>query len=176
MTFNGVRSPDHAHDNKETLMAQDYDELLNQTWEELPVAVLLPAGGWLLKGTTVGFVKPKEEGQSAKVLFTYKAKEPISVADDLLDELPEGYDLDINDVQYTIYIENAGDWDKVRKHLAQHGVTLTGRLFDDNKKLAFAKAFSGTEVIAELGQRSYENAAGETIWQNSVSKFQKVEA
>lgn len=152
----------------------DYDDILNRTWDDIPEPQLLPNGGWMLSGANVALVKPKEDNQALKVLFSYKAKQPTNVADDLLEELGE-YDFTINDLTFTIYVETAADWSKVKKHLAKHGVEVSGALFNEAGKLAFAKAFRGSEVIAEVGQRSYEDAAGETIWQNTLSKFQAVE-
>lgn len=152
----------------------DYDDIMNRTWDDIPQPQLLPGGGWLIKGRNAGFMKAAEEGKSAKVIFFYTAKEPVTVGQDLLDEMGD-YDFAINDLSYTIYIETAADWDKVRKHLEKHGVELSGKLFNDAGKLAFSKKFAGAEVTAEIGQRSYENNDGETIWQNTLSKFQKAE-
>lgn len=151
----------------------NYEDILNRTWDEIPEPVLLPAGGWLLAGKNVALVKPKEEGKSLKILFSYQAKEAISVAEDLIEELGD-YDIAINDLSFTIYVENPSDWNKVRKHLALHGVEMEGSILDENGKLAFNKAFRGSEVVAEIGQRSYDDANGDTIWQNSLAKFQKV--
>lgn len=151
----------------------DYDDILNRTWEEIPTPVLLPAGGWLLVGKNAALVKPKEEGKSLKILFSYQAKEPVSVAEDLLEELAD-YDISINDLSFTVYIETPADWAKVKRHLALAGVEMTGSILDEAGKLAFNKAFRGSEVVAEVGQRSYDDANGDTIWQNSLSKFQKV--
>lgn len=155
------------------MSTMDYDDLLNMTWDGIPEPQLLPDGGWLLTAKNAAFVKSKEADKSHKILYSYSAKAPVAVAEDLLDELGE-YDITINDLVYTQYIENAADWDKVRKFVALHGVEMEGALFDSNGKLAFNKKFRGTEVVATVGQRSYDNDAGETIWQNTLSKFQKV--
>lgn len=151
----------------------DYDDLLNQTWEDLPEPAPLPGGGYLIKGTNAAFVKAKEEGQSHKVLLTYKIKEPVTVDADQLADLGEDYDFSVNEATFTIWIESPADWQKVRDHLAIHGVELTGKLFTDNGKLAFAKDFRGAEVIAEVGVRYYQKN-GENVPQNTLSKFQRV--
>ena|SRR6478609_8183408 len=151
----------------------DYDDLYNVTWENIPEAVTLPDGGYLLKGANMAFIKPKEEGKGGKVLFTYKAKEPVSVDQDALDDLPQGYDLDINDLNFTIWIESASDWNKVRDHLSLHGVETAGPLFV-NGKLAAAKDFKGSEVVAQVSTSFYKNNAGETIPQNNLKQFQRV--
>lgn len=154
-------------------MAVDYDDILNRTWDDIPEPKLLPGGGWVVVGRTAGLVKPKEEGQSLKVLFNLKAKSPINVPEEELAEL-EGYDISTNDLQHTIYIESASDWDKVRKFLTVFGVEMQGKILDENGKLSFAKAFNGAEAVAEIGQRNYDNRDGETVWQNTLSKFQKI--
>lgn len=157
------------------MSVSNYDDILNRTWEDVPEPVLLPGGGWLFKGQSAGLVKPREEGEGKlKVIFNYKAVRPVTVAEDLLDELGD-YDFTINDLSFTIFLESAADWDKVRKHLAIHGVEMKGSILDENGKLAFNKAFRDSEVVAEVSQRSYENRDGDTIWQNSLSKFQAVD-
>lgn len=153
----------------------NYDDLLNKSWDEIPEPQLLPGGGWMVEGRNVALVKPKEDGQALKVLFSYKAKEPVAVDEEALAELGEGYDIAMNDLTYTVYVETAADLDKVRKHLAIHGIDVNGGIFGEDGKLSFAKAFRGTEVVATIGQRSYENNAGETVWQNTLSGFQKAE-
>lgn len=152
----------------------DYDDVLNETWDELPVEKILPDGGYRLKGANVAWVKPAKEGQKAKVLFSYEAKEPLTVDADVLEEkLGSDYDLSMNNLTFTVFIESAKDWQAVKKHLAVHGVEVEGPLFDDNKKLAFAKAFRGTEVVAQVGHRFFERD-GEQQEQNTLSKFQRV--
>lgn len=153
----------------------DYDDLYNATWENIPEAVNLPDGGYLVKGVSVGFIKPREEGKSGKVLFTYNAKQPVSVDEDALADLPTGYDLETNDLNYTIWISKPSDWNDVRSHLALHGVEIAGPIFV-NGKLAFAKDFRGSEAIAQVTTTFYENNAGETVPQQNLKSFQRVEA
>ena len=158
------------------MSVDNYDDILNATWDDIPVEHVLPTGGWLLRGDNAAFIRPKEEGKKAKVLFTYKAVQPTeTVRAEDLEELPEGYDLSINNLQHQVFIESAADWDNVRKHLAKHGITLTGNLFDERGKLAFNKAFRGSEIVANLDQDNYQNDAGETIWKNKLNNFQRAE-
>lgn len=151
----------------------DYDDILNRSWDEIPEPQILPAGDWLVAGANAALVKPTEEGKSLKVLLSYTAKSPVAVDEDKLAELGE-YDISTSDLNYTIFVEKASDWDKVRKHLAIAGVPMEGAILNENGKLGFAKAFRGSEVVVELGERSFQNQAGETIWQNSMSKFRTV--
>lgn len=159
-------------------MSDNYDEILNRTWEEVPELQLLKTGGWLVKGRSVALIRPKDEGKSLKVLFGFKAEQPVSVAQDLLDEMGD-YDFTANDLNYTMYVETAADWDKVRKFLDIFGVEVDKKkpIIDSaTGKLSFSKDFQGREAIAEISERSYDNDAGQTIWQNQLSKFQKADA
>lgn len=152
----------------------DYDDILNQTWEDVPEPQLIPNGGWLIAGSTVALVKAKEEGKPHKVLFTYKPKQPVSVPQDLLEDMGD-YDFSVNDLTFTIFVEAPSDWDKVRRHLDVHGIQLKGRIVDDKGKLSFAKEFRGAEVIANVDERTYEAQDGVHV-QNTLSKFQAVTA
>lgn len=158
------------------MSAMDYDDLLNRTWDDIPEDKLLPGGGWLVAGRNASLVKPKEDGQSLKVLFNMKAKEPVSVAQEELDDLGD-YDVTANDLTYTIYVEKPSDWNKVFKFLDTFGVTVdrSDPILNSEGKLAFSKAFGGAEAIAEIGQRVYQTREGETKQDNTLSKFQKVE-
>lgn len=158
-------------------MSEDYSDLLNMTWDDIPKEQVLPNGPWLLAGKNVAFVRPRKEDQSPKVLFTYKAKEPSpEVNQDELEEMVgSGYDFTINDLNMTFYIESPKDWDKVRVHLEKHGLSLSGRLFDSNGKLSFARDFRGAEVVADLEQRNWEDDAHQIHWENKLTNFRPVE-
>lgn len=153
----------------------DYEDLLNKSWDEIPDPQNLPSGQWHVKGTNAALVKPREEGQSLKVLLTFRAVRPVNVAEDLLEEMGD-YDFTANDLQYTQYIEGAADLAKLRKLLAKSfGIEVEGGIIDGNGKLSFAKAFRDAEAIAEIGERSYQDSNGNTVFQNTIGKFQAIE-
>ena len=153
----------------------DYDDIYNETWDELPVEKTLPDGGYRLAGANAAWVKPRDENGKAKVLFSYTAKEPLTVDPEVLEEaLGDNYDLSMNNLTLTFFIEGPKDWQAVKKHLTIHGIEVTGPLFDENKKLSFAKAFRSSEVVAQVGHRFYQNNSGENVEQNTLSKFQPV--
>lgn len=161
---------------KQIVSAMDYDDLLNRTWDDIPEDKLLPGGQWLVAGRNASLVKPKEDGQSLKVLFNLKAKEPVQVAQEELDELGD-YDVTANDLTHTIYVEKPSDWNKVFKFLDTFGVPVdrSDPILNADGKLNFSKAFGGAEAIAEIGQRIFTTKDGETGQANTLSKFQKVE-
>lgn len=158
-------------------MSDDYDDLLNKTWEGIPKPQVLPIGDWLVVGKNAAFIRSKKEGQSNKVLFTTKARQALDNVDEgeLEELMASGYDITINDLNHTIYIESDADWNKVRDFLAVFGVELEGRLFDDKGKLAFNKAFRGAEAITFLEQRNWEDDAHTVHWDNKMTNFRPVE-
>lgn len=157
-------------------MSGDYDDLLNRTWEEIPQEQVLPVGDWLLKGQNAAFIKPKDESQSPKVLFSYTAQQPVEVDEDELNELSEsGYDIEITKLSFTIFINDASSWHDVKAHLEAHGLTMEGKIFDDKGKLAFNKAFRKSQVVAYLEQDHWEDkVTKKTKWRNSLSNFRPV--
>lgn len=149
----------------------DYEDVLKKSWEEIPEPKLLPVGSWLLRGRNAAFLEPKEEGQNARVLFFYIPKSPMDDVDEgALAALGDDYDYAENDVIHTIWIERNKDWDRVRKHLALHGIEATGPIQDTLKK------FKNSEVFAYLDQRAFETKAGEKREENVPTNFASVTA
>lgn len=150
----------------------DYADIAERSWEEIPEAKTLPDGQWRVVGGNVSLIKPREEGGSFKVLWNYKAAEPLANVDqEALDDLGTDYDITTNDLTFTQYIERAADWSKVKKHAELHGIELDLKspIIVDGK-LSFAKSFRNSTVVATLGTRTYEKD-GETHFDNSMSKF-----
>lgn len=154
----------------------DYSDLLNKSWDEIPEEQLLPDGAYRAKGRNVTFMKPKEEDKSPKIVFFYEPVEPVDVNEDALADLGADYDLSINNLGYTVYIEGPRDLDKVRKHLALHGIEVdpSKPILNEDNKLSFGKAFVGAEIIGRITQSSYQRN-GETVWVNNIGSFQRVE-
>lgn len=130
----------------------NYDEILDRSWDEIPEVQTLPNGLYGLKGRNAAYSAPKTEGQNGKVLFFYKVKEPIEVDADALAALGEDYNVQENEVVYTIWIEGMKSWDEVRDHLALHGVDTADF---PNIRETLKKGFKGTEVAATLSTNVY---------------------
>lgn len=154
----------------------DYGDILDTVWDDIPEDKLLPTGSWLLGGRNASYVGPKvnDDGSktNGKVLFFYVPKEPVEGVDlSEIEDLGPDYDVTENQVVYTSWIEFNRDWDKVRKHLALHGLT------DGTQSIRAAlKAFKGTEVIAHVDVRTYKNRNNETVTENAATNFRAVEA
>lgn len=151
-------------------MSDDYNEILDRSWDELPPVQLAPDGSYLLRGRNAAYIPGKDT--SDKVLFSYNVKAPLEDVDP--DELAElgDYDITQNRVTYTMWVEDGADWDAVRKHMALHGMDLS-----DYKSIRESiKAFRGFEIIAYLTANSYVvKSTGETKTENKPSKFAAVE-
>lgn len=149
----------------------DYNDLLNASWDEIPEQKLTPNGSWLLRGKNASFVAPKGDA-NGRVLFVYSPKDPIEVDSDAIAELEaEGYDVGDNQLFYTVWIERNSDWDKVRKHLAKHGID------DSSQTIAQSlKAFRNTQVVGHVGVRTFtRKGSTETTIENTVDNFAAVE-
>ena len=147
----------------------DYEAILNKSWDEIPPVKVLPTGSWLLRGQNATYQEGKGDN-SPSVLFVYKAKEPMEdVSTDDMDALGPEYDVSANRIFVRFFISDNADWDKVRKHLAKHGVDVHTSISDS------LKAFKGTEVVAYLGTRTYTDNAGEEQEDNTASSFTPVE-
>ena len=148
-------------------MSDSYADILNQAWDEIPEPVVLPVGSWLLKGLNASYRPPKDEGKNPHILFVYEVKEPLNdVSDAELAELGDNYDFASNRVFYRMWIENANDFNSIKRHLAKHGVDTEGKTVGDS-----LKGFSGTEVVAYLTQRQFTTAAGDVVEENSATEF-----
>ena len=162
-----------ARRNRETeTEGADYADILNRSFEDLDKEKLLPVGGYLLKGKSASLFPPREEGQSARMVFFYTVKEPMDNVDETeLAALGEGYDFGENEVSYQIWVEKGRDWAKVRKHLAKHGLDVS-----DKVTIADAlKEFRGTEVAGEIDLDTYTTQAGDEETKNKIVAVSAVE-
>lgn len=156
-------------------MAKDgqdnYSEILERSWDDIPEPKLLPEGSWLLRGRNAAYL-PKKDALNARALFFYTAKEPMSDVDQgELDALGEGFDYEASadDIVKTFWIEKDTDWKAVKEHLALHGIEVKGKSQQET-----LKAFKGTEIVSFLTQKTINTKNGaKTV--NDPTTFAKVE-
>lgn len=149
---------------------EKYTDLLSKAWGDIPEPKLLPTGSWLLKGRNVSVFPPREEGQATRVAFFYSAVEPMDdVSEVELQGLGEDYSYSENDIVKQFFINRNKDWDKVRQHLALHGVEAQGSIKDT------FDAFKNSEVVAYLGTKTFTDGSGQTRTDNDPTQFAKVE-
>jgi hypothetical protein len=148
----------------------DYEEILNKSWDEIPSPQVLPVGSYRLKVKGASYKEAKSSGTNDYVLFVYQAVEPLEDVDaDALAELGD-YDISQNTLFFRIWIEAYADWDDVRKHVVKHGIELVP---GETPKETLAR-MKGAVVIAWLDQRTYENKAGDTVEDNDPMQFAPV--
>lgn len=151
----------------------NYEDILSQSWDEIPEEKTLPQGSYLLKLRGASFQPPKSEEGNASFLFVYSVKEPMDdVAQDDLEALGADYDFSVNRVFQRIWVEDARDYGRVRDNLAKLGTEVTGGV---NIKDSL-KAARGGEAIGYLTQRQYTAGDGTTRISNEVQNLAAIEA
>ena len=151
-------------------MSENYSDILNTQWDDIPEPKVLPDGSYLLKLRNASYQPAKGEGDPT-VMFAYKVVEPMDdVPQDENDKLGNDYDYDLNTIFSRFWISNTADWAKVRKHLEKHGVDVSGKTPTEALKDA-----RGSEVVAFLQQRSYTNNSGQDVTENQPTNFSEVQ-
>lgn len=149
----------------------DYADILKGSWGDVPVVSVLPDGSWLLRGQSASFQPAKDADKQSRVMFVYTPKEPMDDVDAAaLTALGADYEFDANRIFFNIFVGSRADWDKVRNHLKLHGIdTPEDKSIEDS-----LKEFKGTEVVAYLQSRTYQNNSGAMQEDNVASGFAAV--
>lgn len=151
-------------------MSGEYAEILDRSWDEIPAVQNLPVGTWRLRGRNMTF-RAGEGDNSDQYIMVYVPKEPLDDVDEAaLEELGADYDVENNRIFYRVWVETSADLDKLRDHLAKHGIETKGKTIRQTME-----AFKGTEVFAYLDLRTYTNKSGEVVSTNDPSSFAPVE-
>jgi hypothetical protein len=149
-------------------MSDNYEDLANRSFDEIPEEKILPTGSWLLKARSGTIQPPKEAGKPETVLLVYTPVEPMDDVDaEEISALHNGseYDYNMNRIFVRFYLESGRDVRNVREHLAKHGVTEGKNI----KELL--KNFRGTQAVAQVGYRQFQNSLGQTIEENTATNF-----
>lgn len=148
-------------------MPDDYEDILNRSWDDIPEPQLLPDGNWRLKLRNATYQEAKSADKSPVVLFVYTPVEPLDDVDaDRLEELGAEYDFTLNRLFQRFYVENGRDWATVKRHVAKHGVDTTGRSIKESLEV-----LKGSTIIGFLAATTYTNAAGEQVRDNEIKNF-----
>lgn len=151
-------------------MSDDYEDILNMSWDEIPEEKALPVGSWRLRGRNSAHLAAKGD-TSERVLFVYTAQEPLDdVDEEALGALGPDYEFSENQIFATFWCERKADWRKVEAHLQKHGIETEGQNVGES-----LKEFGGQEVIAYLNQKTFTNNMGELETKNEPSGFQEVD-
>lgn len=154
-------------------MSENYEDLLDRSFNEIPKPKTLPNGSWRLQGRNATIIEPKEAGKSRQVMFVYQATEPMDdVSDTELAALGADYDYGLKPVFVRFWLQEGADYDKLRKHLEKHGID-TSRDGISIKEMLKTE-FRGTEVAAYLDKRSFVDGVGEEQEENTATQFTPV--
>ena len=150
-------------------MVESYDDILDRSFDDLQDDKTLPGGLWVLRLRNAHFMTPREEGQSAQVLFFYHPIEPTDDVDqDELDALGDDYDVTENQIVFKVWIDGNRAWKDLMRHLKKHsGVDWDAGSIREVLKTGV----KGSEVVSRLGERTYENTFGELVTENVASDF-----
>lgn len=148
-------------------MADSYKEITKRQWDEIPIPQVLPLGSYLLKLRGVSYRPARSDDSSPMVSFGYNVVEPMSdVEETELAKLGEDYDYAINKVYATFWVDDDGDWQKVRKHLVKHGIDTKGMTLQESFKAA-----RGAVVVAYLEERTYTDNNNNEVTENTPTNF-----
>lgn len=153
-------------------MAEDYVNILEKSWGELPTPKVLPDGSWRIRNRGASYQAPKGEDGSPQVLFVYQPQEPMDDVDtEALSALGEGYDPAMNRIFTRFYINDASDWKRVMDHIAKHGVVI-----DPASSIKDTlKAVRNKDVIGYLTSRTFTDNAGQEQTTNEAKTFAPIE-
>lgn len=166
-----------ARKNTQETAADDgegYDDILNRSWDELPIDKLLPDGTYILRARNANFQRGKE-GKSSKVLFYFTVTEALDdVPQDALEALGADYDITENEVVKQSWVNGRGsrqkDWRDAIATLRALGA------YDDTVPiLSNLKNVAGKAIKARLGYRSYTNNQGQNVEQNEILDYAAIE-
>jgi len=153
-------------------MSEDYEDLLERTRAETPTLKLLPVGSYRLKHSgNAKFVTAKDSDKNDSVMFVYSVMEPLEDVDaEELNALGD-YDISMNKLFFRVWIESETDWANFWSHVDKHGEMGLGP--EATRKEAMA-AMKGSEIIAWLEQRTFQNKAGDMVDTNDPVNFAPV--
>lgn len=145
----------------------NYADILNTSWDNIPTPKILPAGSWRVRCKSASQQAPKGDG-NASILFVYEPVEPMDDVDDnAIEALGPNYDYSIAPIFVRFWLGGAAELNRVRDHIAKHGIDLTGMTVGET-----LKALQGTEVVGMMAERAYTNkATGETSIENVLTSF-----
>lgn len=144
----------------------DYADIATKAWDEVQEIKLLPVGSYLLTCRGGSIQAPKSADGNSSAMFTYEPNEAMDDVD--LAELGADYDLSGNRIFVRLWLSDANDLNKLRKHILAHGVDVKGMSVDES-----IKACKGTQVAAYITTRNYTAADGNAVTENVANNFQQ---
>jgi hypothetical protein len=149
------RNAENFADDAETL--DDYDDILDRSFDDIPMPKDLPLTSFNAVCDGVSFVKPKKEDGNPKVLFFFKMTSPVeALDDDVMAELGTDYDFNLNRYARGVWIGEGRDWKTVLEILHTIGVDTEDKTVKEAMKSA-----AGHEAVVKLQRgRTYTGNDG----------------
>jgi hypothetical protein len=128
----------------------NYEDIMNQVWDNIPKPKTLPQGSWKLRLRNGSITAPKEGQKSGRALFFYDAIEPMDDVDQSAIQALGSYDYALTEMVARFWVTpgNGSDLNKVRNHIEKHGVSTAGVTIGDS-----LKAIKNTDVIAYVTEQ-----------------------
>jgi hypothetical protein len=148
---------------------QQYEEILQTGWSELPDEQYLPDGSFRFEVISAKVLPPRSEDQSAVAMFALEPKEAMSdVSDDAMAALGEEFDLSDHTIFHKIWLKKPSDWHRLQTLIEKCGV--------DPKKYATKeeslKACKRAQIVGYVVTKVFtDKATGAPRQQNEVQSF-----
>lgn len=153
-----------------------YEDLLKQSFDELPADKLLPGGTWRLRIQNASFLKPKTADDQAKWFVVVQGKEPMDDVDaqSVQEAFPDG-DFSVTEIPITFWLRKPSDLSRFINFLSLAGVVVE-RPFSVERVNGLLKSAKGSEFLGMVGQRMRQNSDGSSEPENTVTKFASLDA
>lgn len=148
-----------------------YEAILNKGWSEIPEPKFLPDGSYRFRITGGKAHQPKTPEGNTRVVIGFEPQEPMEDVDDVaFDALGKDYDLSQNVIWYTVWLQKAQDFAKLRNVMEKAGLNMG----DYNGPEGFKQsldALKGREIVAHVINGFDKQANGEMAPANKITSF-----
>lgn len=150
----------------------NYDNLLNESLDNIPKEVLFPAGLYLLRCRGARFMAPKDAEQKPRLFVNFTVKAPMDDVDMAEWNALNEADREGTEVLTVYNLVNAYDYSRVFDLAEKLGLNKA----DYKTKKDLFDAFAKRECIGYIKTRTYaDKQSGEQRSANDVSNFAAVE-
>lgn len=151
-------------------MTKNYQDILNESTANIPVDVILPQGGYVLRVSRANAILPKEEGQKLKVMVNMTVKGPLDDVDETEFRKIDRDDVASTELLRSFNLATGYDYKNFYSFATACGIETQGKT-----KQQVVDALKGCQVQGYVKARTYENKDGASVTTNDVSNFAAVE-
>lgn len=151
----------------------DYDDILDRSWDEIPEAKQLPVGTYRLKAIS-GKYTPGDGNLSPRVNITLITVEPVDVDADDIAELGEDYPFSENIMNHVVWLSENRDYRNFALLLGKFGVDLDGMGIQETLR-DIKNIVKNREILAYVEPDSFVAKSGEEVHGNKPTSFAPIE-